>query len=101
MVYCGKASQGCQSCRTRRIKVGLFILSHVARRQGSGRGVQYEEAWSPAQPSSLRLHIKLMAVPPCQRHPGLTRASATKFNHSAHNAYESASSARDTATSCR
>lgn len=24
MVYCGKASQGCQSCRTRRIKVGGF-----------------------------------------------------------------------------
>lgn len=32
MVYCGKASQGCQSCRTRRIKVlrlHFYSLSSV------------------------------------------------------------------------
>ncbi|KAK0711450.1 hypothetical protein B0H67DRAFT_585418 [Lasiosphaeris hirsuta] len=29
MVYCGKASQSCQSCRTRRIKVRSSMSMHV------------------------------------------------------------------------
>jgi hypothetical protein len=73
MVYCGKASQGCQSCRTRRIKVGLFLLSHVAgfKVRAVVCGIAWE-AWCPRQPLFLRIHIELMAFPPCQRHPGLT-----------------------------
>ncbi|KAK3295677.1 uncharacterized protein B0H64DRAFT_322315 [Chaetomium fimeti] len=59
MVYCGKASQGCQSCRTRRIKL-----------------------------------TAIPSVEGLERHPMLTRVSATKSNRSVRNVRKTAAGKR-------